>query len=234
MNRKFRLSLVAAVVIAALIMAFGAHAPAMGQDEVKITILHLNDVHGRMDAFKPSGATEEVGGLSKVALLVREMRAKATNEILLLSAGDMIHGTNVVNLFGGQPMIEVMNDMGFAAMTLGNHEFNYGQERLLFLQSIAKFPFLAANVVKAGTGAPLATPYVVETVAGVRIGMFGLSPMDTPIVTHPMNVVGLKFLDPVKVAAEMVETIRGQADIVLCLSHLGYAEDKALAAAVPG
>ncbi|MEA4884775.1 MAG: 5'-nucleotidase C-terminal domain-containing protein [Clostridia bacterium] len=234
MLKKSKLNLAVMVIVLVLATAMALVAPAAASaDKVSITILHVNDVHGRVDAFKPSGATEDLGAFSKIAAYVISLRARENSNILLLSAGDMVHGTNVVNLFGGQPIIEIMNEMGFDAMALGNHEFNYGQEQLLFLDSIAKFPFLGANVVYKADGKPFVKDYTIREIAGVKIAIFGLSPIETPIVTHPKNVIGLDFLDPAETARRIVPELRKQADIVLCLSHLGYAADKALAAAVP-
>jgi len=203
--------------------------PAMAADG-KFTIVHVNDVHGHIEPFTRDNA--EVGALAKVAIYVEELR-KENPDILLLSAGDMIHGTNVVNLFGGLPMVEIMNHMGFDAMALGNHEFNYGQEQLLTLAKAAKFPFLSANVIR-DDGTVFINDYNIFEVGGVKVGVFGLSPVETPILTHPKDVIGLNFVDPVEISAKMVDALAGQVDIVVCLSHLGYDDDKVIAAAVPG
>lgn len=232
MFRRDRLNLTLIAALLALVMAVAFYVPAMASDPTTITILHVNDVHGRMDAFKSGNV--DLGALSKVAAYVAELRKNPDANIMLLSAGDMIHGTNVVNLFGGLPMIEVMNIMGFDAMALGNHEFNYGQEQLLALEEKAQFPFLAANVIYPLTLRSMAGDWVVKEVAGVKVGIFGLSPLETPIVTHPNNVIGLEFVDPVAIAKKQVEILSQEADIVICLSHLGYSADKELAAAVPG
>ncbi len=227
MFRRLRLNVALVVTLLVLAMAM----PALAADG-KFTIVHVNDVHGHIEPFVRSGAKEDVGALAKAAVYVEEMRKENPN-ILLLSAGDMIHGTNVVNFFGGLPMVEIMNHMGFDAMALGNHEFNYGQEQLLKLAQAATFPFLAANVVR-DDGVVLTRDYEIFEVGGVKVGVFGLSPLETPIVTHPKNVVGLSFIPAADVAAKMVEALQGQVDIIVCLSHLGYHDDKVIAAEVPG
>src|SRR5690554_6855817 len=97
----------------------------------EIIILHNNDVHSRLESHVPQGAQWEQGGRVRLATLVEEIRETYGREkVLLLDAGDAIHGTNIDNLFGGLPSIEVMNAMDYNAFTLGNHEFNYGQEVL--------------------------------------------------------------------------------------------------------
>jgi 5'-nucleotidase/UDP-sugar diphosphatase len=234
MLRRTRFNLTFLVIIASVIMAVAAISPAIAADAVEVTIFHVNDVHGRMDPFVPTGATEDVGALSKVAAYVAERRKAEGANIMLLSAGDMVHGTNIVNLFGGLPMIEVMNNMGFAAMTLGNHEFNYGQEQLLALEEAAKFPLTAANVVYEADGTNFVDAWAIIDIAGVKFGVFGLSPLETPIVTHPKNVLGLAFIDPVTVAEACVAALADKVDVIVCLSHLGYGPDKELAAAVKG
>ena len=225
MFRRLRLSVALLVTLLVLAMAM----PAMAADG-KFTIVHVNDVHGHIEPFTRDNA--EVGALAKVAVYVEELRKENPN-ILLLSAGDMIHGTNVVNLFGGLPMVEIMNHMGFDAMALGNHEFNYGQEQLLLLAKAAKFPFLSANVIR-DDGTVFINDYNIFEVGGVKVGVFGLSPVETPILTHPKDVIGLNFADPAEISAKMVDALAGQVDIVVCLSHLGYDDDRVIAAAVPG
>lgn len=234
MPKKSRLNLSIVFVLIALLTVFGLYGSAFAAEgTTHITILHVNDVHGRMEPFVSDG-TDPIGGMTKIAAYIDELRKDPEANLLLLSAGDMVHGTNIVNLFSGMPMIEAMNDMGFTATVLGNHEFNYGQQALKDLESAANFPFLASNVVYADSGELFVENSFITEIGGVKIGMFGLSPVETPIVTHPKNVIGLTFADPIETARAVVSKLRAEADIVLCLSHLGYDTDLKLAAAVPG
>lgn len=219
----------AALAVALLVLALAV--PAMAADG-KLTLVYVNDVHGHIEPFTRSGAKEEVGAFAKASVFIEELRKENPN-VLLLAAGDMVHGTNVVTLFGGLPMVELMNHMRFDAMVLGNHEFNYGQEQLLKLADAAKFPFLGANVVR-DDGTLFCEDYAIFDVGGVKVGVFGLTTTDTPIVTHPKDVIGLKFLCPVITATKMVNALSGQVDMIVCLSHLGFDIDHALAHAVPG
>lgn len=121
---KFRLALilVLAVVLTVSLPLWAA----------EIVILHTNDVHSRLESHIPAEAEEEQGGRVRLATLVDDIRAVYGKEaVILLDAGDSIHGLNVDNLFGGLPSIEVMNFMGYNAFVPGNHDFNYGQEVLL-------------------------------------------------------------------------------------------------------
>ncbi len=235
MPRKSKLNLSIAVIVMVLVAVLGLCGAAFAAEgRTNITILHVNDVHGRMEAFVPSGGTDKIGGMTKIAAYVEELRKDPEANLLLLSAGDMVHGTNIVNLFSGIPMIEAMNEIGFAAMALGNHEFNYGQEPLKALEAAANFPFLATNVVYSDSGEGFVKDSFITEIDGIKIGIFGLSPLETPIVTHPKNVIGLKFADPIETAKAIVPELRAEADIVLCISHLGHAADSDLATAVPG
>ena len=140
MRRRIHSSLL--VVVVALVMALSVPATIFGAE---LVILHTNDVHGRIASF--ADGEQEIGGLARLATLVDDIRAQYGDAVILLDAGDTLHGTNIVNLFQGRSIVEVMNAMGYSAMTLGNHDFNYGQEVLLERMADAKFPFLAANVI---------------------------------------------------------------------------------------
>lgn len=200
----------------------------------EVIILHNNDVHSRLESHVPQGAEKEQGGRVRLATLVEQVRAEyGAHKVLLLDGGDAIHGTNIDNLFGGLPSIEVMNAMGYDAFTPGNHEFNYGQEVLAQRIKDAKFPTLAANVTYEDGSLFAGYSAVIKKVDGVKVGIIGLVPQETPIVTHPKNVEGLVFQDPIAVAKQVVKQIRSEVDLVIVLSHLGYGVDKELAKAVP-
>lgn len=195
---------------------------------VTIRILHVNDFHGFADPYKPLGSDEKLGGIAYLAARAAELRKEYPS--VLLSAGDMIQGNNWANLFQGRPVIEVMNLMGFDAMVPGNHEFDFGQEVLLRRISEAKFPVIAANVGGFGEF----KPYIIKDVDGVRVAVIGIVTDETPVSTHPKNVDGLTFRAPADVINKYLREIRAQADVVIALTHIGYAADRALAEKVPG
>lgn len=218
------------VLVLALVTVLAASIPMLAAE---IIILHTNDVHSRVESHIPQGAEEEQGGRVRAATLVDEIRAiYGPEKVLLLDAGDSIHGMNIDNLFGGLPSIEIMNAMGYDAFTPGNHEFNYGQEVLAERIADAKFPTLAANVSKNGS---LFAGYsaLIKEVDGVKVGIIGLVAEETPIVTHPKNVEGLTFHDPIAIAKQTVGILRSEVDVLIVLSHLGYSKDVELAQAVP-
>lgn len=200
----------------------------------EIVILHSNDVHSRLESHVPEGAEAEQGGRVRLATVVEEVRAKyGAGKVLLLDAGDSIHGTNIDNLFGGLPSIEVMNAMGYDAFTPGNHEFNYGQEVLAQRVLDAEFTTLAANVTYADGRLFAGRSVTIREVNGIRVGIMGLVAQETPIVTHPKNVEGLVFHDPIAVAKQVAALVRSEVDLLIALSHIGFEMDQELAKAVP-
>jgi len=199
-----------------------------------ITILHTNDIHGRLE-----NVIKGDNGIARIATLVEEIREQAALEgrfVLLLDAGDATHGTLLANYFEGEPVIDVMNAMGYDAMEIGNHDFNYGQAGLAERAAQADFPLLCANVVETATGMvpSYLKPYVIKEVGGRRIAIFGLITPETPWVTHPKNVVGLTFLDPIETAKQLVPKLRPKADVIIALTHIGYPMDRDLAENVEG
>lgn len=228
-----------AVFLAALIVlscrASGAGGPVSG---VTLTILHVNDFHGRLQPALPKPGLDNAptGGAALLAERIRQERGKDPGGTVLLSAGDMFQGTPVSNLFHGAPVLEIMNSLSFDAMALGNHEFDWGLDVLRKLRSGSSFPFLSATVVdNAGRALPGISPHVLLERKGVRIAVVGVSTPDTPYTTKRDNVEGLVFLDPVSALPEVVRRVRSMgAAVVVVLSHLGFEEDRKLAMAVPG
>jgi 5'-nucleotidase / UDP-sugar diphosphatase len=228
-----------ALRVAGLVAVLFAVSMSVAEEpHVRVTILHVNDFHGRLQPAlpKPGADNAATGGAALLAGLIRRERAKNPDGTILLSAGDMFQGTPDSNLFRGAPVLEIMNSAGFDAMALGNHEFDWGLDVLAELREGAAFPFLSANVVdSAGRPLPGIAPYVLLERKGVRIAVLGVTTPDTPYSTRPDNVKGLAFLDPAAALPEALLQARAKgADVVVVLSHLGFPEDRKLAAAVPG
>ena len=185
-------------------------APGTGKH---ITILHTNDMHAR--AVEQSPAM----GFAKVAGIVDKYRSENPNT-LLLDAGDAVHGTTFATLVRGESIVQVMNEIGYQAMVPGNHEFNYGSERLIELAKMMKFPMLSANVKKKD-GTRIFEPYLIKEVDGVKIGIIALTTPETMYKTNPKNVEGLQITDPSAEAKVLVNEIRSKVDVVVVLGHLG-------------
>ncbi len=202
-------------------------APAGGEQHV-LRILYVNDFHGFAEPYKPLGSDEVQGGIAYLAGEVRRLRAEMPS--LLLAAGDMIQGNNWANFFKGGSAIEMMNAMRFDAMVVGNHEFDFGQDVLRKRIAEAKFPVLGANVEGLGS----LKPYVVREIGGLRVGIIGVVTEDTPIATYPGNVAGLKFKSPAESVLRYTGELKGTVDLIIVLSHTGYAADRALAEGIKG
>jgi 5'-nucleotidase / UDP-sugar diphosphatase len=216
------------LVIVSCLLAFLLLGSAGYGEPVEIRVLYMNDFHGFAEGYKPYGSDELAGGVAYLAQAAVELRREKPS--LFLAAGDMIQGSNWANLFQGKSVIELMNQMKFDAMTIGNHEFDFGQEALKERAEQASFPFLAANV----EGLPVVKPYVVKTLEGIRVAVIGTITEETPILTHPKNVIGLKFLSPAETVKEYVKELQDSADVIIVLSHLGYQDDMMLAERVKG
>lgn len=192
--------------------------------EIKLSILHTNDVHSRIDPFPMDGTSlQGLGGAARRMALIKEIRRQEDN-VLLLDAGDMFQGTPYFNLFGGKLELDIMSKMSYDAGTFGNHEFDNGIDGLLKYFDHAKFPFLTANYDLSDTALKGKTKdYIVLERQGVKIGVFGLC-IDPEGLVDPTNHRGLKYLDPIATANRIVPILRRQmgCDLVLCLSHLGY------------
>jgi 5'-nucleotidase len=179
---------------------------------VTITIVHTNDTHARVKEGDGMG-------FAKISALIHQIKQENPNT-LVFDAGDTLHGQAIATLNSGESIAVIMSAIGYDAMAPGNHDFNYGYTRLAELDTIASFPILAANVKKAD-GTDLLTPYIIKEIAGMKVGIFGLATPETTYKTHPDNVKGLAFTDPVKAAAEMTALLQEQTDIIICLAHLG-------------
>ena len=181
---------------------------ATESDVVNLTIIHVNDRHGRM------GADAYISQLAK----------GITGNILILDAGDTLHGQTATNLSKGEAMVEVMNAVGYSAMVPGNHDFNFGVVRLIELSEMMNFPLLAANI-KTTDSKKLFKPYEIFKLDGITVGIFGLATPVTVTATAPRNIAGLTFEDPAKTAAAMVATLKAKGcDIIIALVHMGMNE----------
>lgn len=214
MDFKFK-KLVSALIMFAMVVGFVfAPTAVVSAEEGKtttITIVHTNDTHSRVNGGV---------GFSRISSKVKALK-EANPNVLLLDAGDTFHGQPFATITEGESIVKVMNAVGYDAMTPGNHDFNYGQDRLLELANLAQYPIISANVLKAD-GTTLLEPYVIKEVGGLKIGIFGLSTPETAYKTNPKNVEGLTFADPVETAKKIVEELKSKdVDAIIALMHLG-------------
>lgn len=211
MSRK---RLVLVLVLTMILTSFSSLAVFADGHEQGLVLLHTNDVHGRLLEGQYDGM-----GYGKIATHVNEFRAQFDN-VLLLDAGDATHGLPIATLTEGESSIRVMNAVGYDVMAPGNHDFNYGADRLMELAEIAEFPVLAANVYKED-GTRLMNAYELFEFEGFTVAVFGLATPETMTKSHPNNTAGLTFTDPLEEAQKVMAELEGMADIVVALVHLG-------------
>lgn len=195
-----------------------------GFQGTRITILHTNDTHARIEPFSDSAPRfAGMGGVVRRATLIKKLRAENPNN-LLLDAGDVFQGTPYFNKFNGSLDFEVMTKMGYDAVTIGNHEFDNAVTGFEKVMDKAGFPFVSSNYDFGTTRMGLRVQkFIIRQIDGVKIGIFGLGIAFENLVLPHLHK-GVTYLDPVEVAADMVSYLRGyhRCDMVICLSHIGY------------
>jgi 2',3'-cyclic-nucleotide 2'-phosphodiesterase (5'-nucleotidase family) len=228
--KKFSLLLIVFFLFSSLIFA-------QELKPIEIKILHINDFHGRLQPYivKSISETIPVGGGAYLSYLINEERSKNPDGTILLSAGDMFQGTPISNIFKGEPVIKMMNYLKFDAMTIGNHEFDWGQELLQTWIKNSNFPYLASNIIKNGDYLPNVKPYVILERKELKIAIIGLTTPETAYIVKPDYVKDLTFLEPEKVLPNLIKEVKEKgAQLIVVLSHLGYDADKKLAENVQG
>lgn len=198
---------------------------ALASDRVeRLTILHTNDVHSRIEPFPLDGGKYQgLGGVARRAQLISEIRNREDN-VILLDAGDMVQGTPYFNLFKGKPELELMSKMKYDAGTLGNHEFDNGLDGLNYMMGFANFPFLTSNYNFDNTVLKDKTQdYIILKRGRIKVGVFGVG-IELKGMVDPRLCDGVQYLDPIAAANKMAERLRHdyKCDLVVCLSHLGY------------
>lgn len=192
----------------------------------RIVILQSNDCHSQIYPFNKNLADKtkaDLGGFTRRVAYVKQQREK-NPDLLLFDSGDFSQGSSYYNLFKGDVEIGLMNIMHYDAVTIGNHEFDFGLDNMARIFKMAEFPVVCANYDFKGTVLEdIVKPYVVIKRNGLKIGVFGLSPKLEGLVVKE-NYGSIKYLDPVSTANEVVKTLREKenCDFVVCLSHLGW------------
>lgn len=199
------------------------------------TILHTNDHHGRF--WKNSDGEY---GLSAQKTLIDQIRSEVKSSggtLLLLSGGDINTGVPESDMQDAEPDFKAMDKIGFDAMVLGNHEFDKPLEILAMQQQWVNFPMISANVYRGGN--PMFESHKIFDKEGLRIAVLGLTTNDTQKMVNPENLIynakwisgnvintentaGIEFLDPIKIAAQLVPKLRQEADVVIAATHMGH------------
>ena len=209
--RKFLSVLLAmAMVLSLSVTSFAADTDSEAKAEMagKTVILHTNDVHGAIE------------GYAYITALKADYEAKGA-EVILVDAGDYSQGTTYVSTTKGADAVTMMNAAGYDVVTLGNHEFDYGYAQLKENMTKANFKVLCADVYNADGTTVFDANYTYTTKTGVKIGFFGMETPETQTKTNPALIKGLKFDTDLKAVAEKQVAALKDADIVICLAHLG-------------
>lgn len=210
----------AAAVIASLAEPLLQAAPG----ETLITILHTNDTHSQIDPLPDNDKQYPgKGGVARRATLVKRIRKENPNT-LLVDGGDVFQGTPYYNFYRGEVEYKSMSLIGYDVVTLGNHDFDNGVDALAAAMKFANFDFVSSNYDVRGTPLEnLVKPFVVKTLGGLRVGLFGLGISPNNLIT-PDNFKGVKHMDPVRMARGVVKLLREQerCQLVVGMTHLGY------------
>jgi 5'-nucleotidase/UDP-sugar diphosphatase len=198
------------------------------QERRQLTILHTNDLHAHL---LPDSAG--IGGFAYVTAAVNRERAGCTT-CIYLNAGDLVQGTPVSTMFHGLPIYEIANQIGIDAAVAGNHEFDYGSQKVQEFAHIAKYPLLSANIVDAAGATITGKAYTILNAGGVRVGVIGVVMSDmigaliTPEVAGPFHV-----LPVIETVRKYARELQDRVDLVVVLGHIYNPEADAILQEVP-
>ena len=209
-----------------LLFALCLYAELSAQNLKELYIFHTNDTHSCIEPIEihnPDTAQAGKAGFVRRATFLKEMR-KQHPDMLLFDSGDFSQGSPYYNMFKGEVEIKLMNEMGYDAGTIGNHEFDFGLDNMARLFKMANYPIVCANYDVTGTVLEgLVKEYTIIQRNGIKIGVFGLGAQLEGLVASECYG-NVKFEDPVSEAQRVTDLLKNQehCDLVICLSHLGW------------
>jgi len=217
-----------------LLAAAAPAQPSAAAETVTITILATTDTHGAIYPYDYYTRAPAPRGLAAASTLIEEVRRETPNT-LLVDCGDTIQGSPLESVHQAalrarttgapDPMMLVMNAMGYDAMVVGNHEFNFGQRNLQAARETARFPWLSANTLSSGS-LPAFAPYIVKTVAGVKVAIVGVTTGAVPQWEKPEQLEGLTFLAPEDGVRRALEALAPERpDVIVAAVHAGLDRD---------
>ena len=201
---------------------------AVAKGKKQLVILHTNDTHSTILPLNVNLDNKDLagrGGFLRRINMLKEQRQQHP-DLLLFDSGDFSQGSGYYTLFKGEVEVGLMNQMHYDAVTIGNHEFDFGLDNMAKLFRQANFPVVCSNYDVTGTVLEgLVKPYIILKRHGVKIGVFALCPPLKGLVFDG-NCEGIAYLDPAETAQKYIDLLRKQekCDLVICLSHLGWAE----------
>jgi len=222
--KRFQISF---LLCLALSIAFSLFA----QDTKELIFLQTSDVHSRIEPINQKGDRNyEEGGFVRRATFLNRFRKEHKN-VLLFDCGDISQGTPYYNMFQGEVEVRLMNEMGYDAMTIGNHEFDFGLDNMARLFKMANFPVVCANYnLDATPLKDIVKPYVILERYGLKIGVFGLGAKPEGLI-QANKCEGVVYENPIEVSNEIAALLKKKGcDVIVCLSHLGIQMDERLVA----
>lgn len=198
-------------------------------EPIHLVILHINDPHGKLTPYDEND-TKNVGGMTRVATLIKKLKSENPNNTIVLHAGDELsRGDDVTTCFSGESNMLVIEASGFDAFTPGNGDFYSGASNLVKQTSLMKVPVVNANITYKDSGKQIFPSYIIKEINGLRIAILGLGVIREE---HPSSR-NLKLNDPIQVAKELLPEISGKSDIIIALTHIGLGADVLLAQKCP-
>ena len=203
-------------LIGILLTFVGLQIQAAERAPVKVTLLFFNDLHGHLLPFKvkTDKGKIEVGGIARISTLVNKIRYKNNKrgiKTFVVIAGDILQGTPMSSIFKGRPDVECLNVIGVSAMTVGNHEFDFGMENFLKLKKMASFPFLSSNIVWKQTEKRICEPFATFHLAdNLSLSIIGVTTKELLTTTDPANVSKVDVLDPIQSVKDIYEKVKGK------------------------
>jgi 5'-nucleotidase/UDP-sugar diphosphatase len=220
------------------LLNFSEAALAVGLYDNKVTLINTADIHGHLMYEEANGGyytLDEVNiqmGMPLMKGIADEIRAKNPGA-LFLDSGDLFHGTNEANINKAQGIVEAANLMGFDAMAAGNHDFDFGFDRILQIRKELNYPILSANVYYQGKPAFQAS--MIKEVNGLKIGIFGLTVPESMSNLSVFGPTEVTFEDPTEIARKVVADLKAQnVNAIVLVSHLGDDLDRKLVQKVSG
>jgi len=212
-----------AAVFSLLLFAACVQSNADSSDDKVVTLLFTNDIESAYDSVPAwwLADMERIGGIAELSTLIREVRQSEPN-VFLFDAGDIFTGA-LSRLTDGALMFEFMITMGYDAMGIGNHEFDYGEEIFSWQKNRAPFPVLSANLFFKGTDHPFAQAHAIIERDGIRIGVIGILGQDAAATAiAPHHIDELDVIDPAEAVARSVAELRDEVDLIVLLTHMGH------------
>lgn len=199
-------------------------------EQSRLLILHTSDTHSCVEPISPNftvASFANKGGYVRRISLFNQLREQNPNQVLTFDCGDFSQGSVYYNLFKGEVEVKLMNLMHYDAVTIGNHEFDFGLENMARIFRMAEFPIVCCNYDFTGTPCEgLVKPYITIERNGLKIGVFGVCPQPKGLIVGK-NYDGMKYTTPAVAAQPIIDLLRHQekCDVVVCLSHLGWGDD---------